>query len=387
MAKLLKNCESLKNIEERNNFEDKVEKIIKECLDNYDSYKIKYINKNYNQINLNKDNPKIILNELVPIEEYSENEYPLFKYFMNTKYPDENSFRRQIEKIDNKYFNNKYPLISQLLLNNSNIEKLKYLPDINEFSNFMLDNYSNKITKGEAKTKKLSDENLLNDKVKIKLNKFIKSWDAIKDDTIFYKNLRRFKVKELSENDKLIFFLNDDKEFDNSIYISAAYQNFIYWQNGFLQPIIDCISEDGLLYFYLNNLKNKISVQDANDEQILSLENIDLENIIFKYTKRDIFIKEGKINYLNYNSFIYDFDLIEKELGKLILSGKCLFKKDTLRFISYNFDINSEITIFNNNYPQIELYGITKEKIYNYFYKKMKGKSIYFYKNFFNYLL
>ena len=148
LSKLLKNCEYLPTIEERNNFEDKVENIIKEGIDEYDSYKEKYIKNNYKQAQLNKNNVKIIINELVPVEEYSEEEYPFFKYFMTTKYQNKNSFLRQKEKIYHKAFKSKYPLISQLLLDNDNIIKLKYLPDINEFSNFMIDHYSNRITRG-----------------------------------------------------------------------------------------------------------------------------------------------------------------------------------------------------------------------------------------------
>ena len=42
---------------------------------------------------------------------------------------------------------------------------------------------------------------------------------------------------------------------------------------------------------------------------------------------RNIFDKENKINYKNYNDIIYNYDLIEEELGKQILPGIKKFKK------------------------------------------------------------
>jgi hypothetical protein len=382
LSKLLKNCGYLQTIEERNNFEDKIENIIKECINEYDSYKVQYIKKNYKQAQLDKNNIKIIINELVPVEEYSEKEYPFFKYFMTTKYQNKNSFLSQIEKINHKTFKSKYPLISQLLADNDNIKKLKYLPDINEFSNFIIDYYSNKITREEAKNKIL-DEKILK-KIENKFNKFKSAVKEIKGDISFYKSLKKIKYKELEKETPLIYFFNDDSELDYGIYITAAYQKFISWQNEFLQSIIPSIDEDSKLYFYLNNLKKKIFAQDAIEENILSLESINLDNIIRKYSRRDIFKEDGTINYINYNSFVYDFDSIEKELAKLILPGKCLFKKDGLRFISYNFDINSEITIFNINYSQSNLNEKEKNKVYYYFKTNLKEKDINAYKNFFN---
>jgi len=246
----------------------------------------------------------------------------------------------------------------------------------------MIDHYSNKITREEAK-KKILNDSLLNE-IGNKFNKFKSAVEEIKGDISFYKSLKKIKYKEIKKDDPIIYFFNDDSELDYGIYITAAYQKFISWQNEFLQSIIPSIGEDSNLYFYLNNLKKKIFVQDAIDENILSLDNINLENIIRKYSRRDIFKEDGTINYINYNSFIYDFDSIEKELAKLILPGKCLFKKDGLRFISYNYDINSEISIFNINYSQNNLNEKEKIKVHDYYKKNLKGKDINAYKNFFN---
>ena len=75
---------------------------------------------------------------------------------------------------------------------------------------------------------------------------------------------------------------------------------------------------------------------------------------------RNIFGEDNKINYKNYNDIIYDYDLIEEELGKLILPGIKKFKKDKIKFIQYSFEgfreEKSSILInYKNKYIQRKL--------------------------------
>ena len=44
-----------------------------------------------------------------------------------------------------------------------------------------------------------------------------------------------------------------------------------------------------------------------------------------RFSGKDCFTKDGKINYSNYKQIKFNFDAIEEELGKIILSGKRLF--------------------------------------------------------------
>jgi hypothetical protein len=127
LMELINKCEFFNKMEERNKFEDNVEMIIKECINNYKSYKNRYISENYKIENINKEEFKVIANELVPPEEYDEKEYPMLEYFMLTKYPNKQSFTNILKRMDEIVYKNKYPLISQLLFSNYNTEKLKYL--------------------------------------------------------------------------------------------------------------------------------------------------------------------------------------------------------------------------------------------------------------------
>ena len=90
-------------------------------------------------------------------------------------------------------------------------------------------------------------------------------------------------------------------------------------------------------------MQNKIPIYKANNRQILLIDYVfrnsdyeDFNDLINTFTKRKIYNKNGSINYLNYNEFEFDFQSIEEEMAKLILTGKCLFEdEDHLNFVNY----------------------------------------------------
>ena len=70
--------------------------------------------------------------------------------------------------------------------------------------------------------------------------------------------------------------------------------------------------------------------------------------------------KNDIINYTKYNDIIYNYDLIEEELGKIILPGLKRFKKGKINFVTYLYEGfrrgNSNILIeYGNKYQQREL--------------------------------
>jgi hypothetical protein len=83
----------------------------------------------------------------MPITEdiYSEKDYPMFKYFLLTKYKTKEDLLNHMEKKE------KYPLLNQILLDNYEINKMKNLPSFNEFTNYMVENYSFRISRDDAK--------------------------------------------------------------------------------------------------------------------------------------------------------------------------------------------------------------------------------------------
>ena len=202
------------------------------------------------------------------------------------------------------------------------------------------------------------------------------------------------KIKNLSSKDPIIYFLNDNCEVGNGMYLASACQNFIFWQNNFLQKIINSNICEGILNYYINNIKRKIPLQNAKSGQILLIEKrfeksnyIDLNDIIYFYSERNIFNKNGTLNYTNYNSFIYDYDAIEEELGKIILPGVCQFENEEhLNFITFCSEgfrggISQIFIEFSSKYPQKPLSYSEKNNIFKYINKKFPKN--YDFKDFF----
>ena len=327
---------------------------------------------------------KTILNELVEQKEeiYPFIEYPYFKYFKLTKYKTEFDFERRMPSKE-KYF-----LTNLILVKIEELKKLKYLPDFNEFINLMLEEYSFKISRNDAKERSLNEELIYkNDAFRNKLKKFLRVWKEIKDDAVKYECRNDMPIKSLSDTDKLNYFLNDNGEVGGGMYIAAAYTKFIEWQNSTLQPIIDANPTGGILNNYVDFLKKKIPVQEASSEQIVLIDKriedskySDIKDIIYSFSERNIFSDNGKINYSDYNAFLYDYDSIEEELGRIILPGVLQFENEKrLNFVVYWSEGfrggNSEIiTKLYEKYKQKDLTEDEKKKIKEYIIKINKEK-------------
>ena len=381
ISQLINDCKIITNEEERKLFEKNVELEVKESIKNYNTFSTEYIEENKIQLDLDNYNIKTIVNEMIPIKEntYPEEEYPMFKYFLLTKYKTKNDLLNQMINKE------KYPLLNQILSNKEEINKMKYLPAFNEFTNYMVENYSFRISRDVAKTKSLESEDIfIIPEFKKKFINFTKSWNEIKNYAIKYKSHQKMPIKNLSSKDPIIYFLNDNCEEGNGMYIASACQNFISWQNDFLQKIINANICDGILNCYINNIKRKIPVQNAKAGQIILIESKfrkfsyeDLMDVIYTFSKRDIFNEDNSINYINYNSFIFDFDAIEEELGRIILPGVCLFEnEDELNFVTFWSEGfrggRSQIFLdFTSKYPQKPLNEDEKKSIFKYIKKKL----------------
>lgn len=112
---------------------------------------------------------------------------------MNT-YPNKENFINEIKKIPK--FERKYPLINSYLIKvNTQKELIKYIPDFNEFINFMIDNYSYKISREDASRKI-----------------FKKIWVNLKPFAIKYGCRDEILPIDLDENKSIDHFLNDNGE-------------------------------------------------------------------------------------------------------------------------------------------------------------------------------
>ena len=103
-------------------------------------------------------------------ENYKKDEYPMFKYFILTKYKTQEDF---VKRMNN---NAKYPLINQLLQEIPGVKKLKCLPDFNDFTNYMIENYSFRISREEAKRRILKDEEICKNNIFLNILKILRNF-------------------------------------------------------------------------------------------------------------------------------------------------------------------------------------------------------------------
>ena len=378
--------------EKLNAFENDINIYIKEII--YKKESINKINKDYKLLNkdLNKLSPKTmkeIIKSTFDPSEYGQNQYPEIQYYSVSSLQNLETFRNKFNSI--KENSDKYFLVNLLLQKEQVLTKnalnLSNIKILNQLLNILINIYSYKISRDEAKNYKLSQKlgditslyNQMNQNQNVTLSEedfqkrfidpFIESWDKIKDKCIQYKctilknEKGEGKPLDISVNSKLSYFLVDTGEQDGGIFLASAYEHLIEWQNKIINIIIERNKNKGMLNMYIPQLEKKISIQDATENDIINLdENIYLylEKLIMNCSMRNIFNKDGKIDYKNYYDNIYDYDYIEMELAKKMLQGKKKFKVDDIKCIIYKYEEfrgeQSSILIrYNEKYPKKEL--------------------------------
>ena len=394
LSQKIKKCKFIKTNAERENFENEIEKIIQNTIDNYENNSKQYIDSNINELQINKDNMKSLLLENLDVNLYNKDLYPFYKYFFMTTYPSERKLAQELKKIPE--YENKYPLLSSYLniiqakINNEGniirnedyykpqkVELIKYLPEFNEFSNLMIDFYSYKISREEASNIHLNREEMYSNNeggFQDLCDNFIKIWKEIGPYAIKYDNQILPEMTYRTDM-TLDYFLNDVEIKGKGMYIASAYQNFITWQNNFLDKILEPLKNNPFLNHFAKNIEKKIDVQKAKKAQTLNFDEVNEEFSIqlFSNCKRDIFIDDNKINYINYKKLVYDFDFLEKYLGRRLLINKTRFNDyKKLKYVTYCFEAfkenkNSILVEFKKYYTkQISLDINYKQKIYDY---------------------
>ena len=385
LSEKLKNCKELKTLAELDKFEEEVEKLLEEAYKEYDNYSKIYNENNKKLLELDKNSMKSLLLEINDVNGYDEKNYPFYKYFLMTTYPTRESFIHEFKKIEQH--EKKYPLIT-IYLRNDNKEKflIKYLPEFNEFSNFMIDYYSYKITREEASARIIKDEDIYKNNInnfKDKFNSVIKIWEKLKPYSIKFECRDEMPPVDLDENKELAYFLNDNGDMGKGMYIASAYENFIQWQNNTLDYLIENSKQKGILHHFVKNMERTINVQNAGKNEVLNFDIVkdNFDMLIYKYCKRNIFKLDNSINYMNYKQLIYDFDSIEKSLGELLLPGKVKFedvkqlKYTTFCFEGFRGNKSSIMVVFIVKYKQIPLSFEKKQIIYDFIQDIYNGQT------------
>ena len=409
LIELMNNLKSVDTVEKLVAFEKEVDNYIMSIISKKEN--IEQLKEQYGKLNneLNTFDPKsikeIILGNYDP-SIYEQELYPDIQYYSISNIQNYDTFVRKFNS--SKENENKYSLINLLIKRDEDLTlnaiNMKNLDNINKLTNILLNIYSYKISRDDAKVKLLKDEidkiiDNYNEMNPTKINNeeefieqyikpFIESWDLIKEKSTQYKCriLRENGQKplDLSIDKKLAYFLVDDGDIDGGMFLASAYQHFIEWQNAFINVIIGKNNMNGILNSYVPLLEQEIDVQDANREEIINIDDKifkSFNDLIFHSSMRNIFDSENKINYKNYNNIIYNFDYIEEELAKNILPGKKKFKDGKIKFITYLFegfrgDNSSILTDYNTKYPQKPL-NVEEENALNDLIKEHNNSKFY----------
>ena len=390
LSESINNLQSVNTENQLYNFEKDINNYIMNIISNKDN--IKKLNEDYKEMNntLVSFNPQsikeIVLANYEP-DIYDQNEYPDIQYYSISSIQDYDTFVNLFNS--SKENENKYSLINMLIKRDEDITvnatNMNSLENINKLTNMLLNIYSYKISREDAKDKILKNEmnhiidnyNQMNpiqlnnedELMKLYINPFIESWDMIKKKAVQYKCrvLRDLdkgeKPLDMTIDNKLCFFLVDDGDQDGGMFLAAAYQNLIDWQNAFINIIISKNTMNGILNSYVPLLEQEIDIQDAEKEEIINIDNKTyktLNDLINYSSMRNIFGPDNKIIYKNYNKITYNFDYIEEELGKAILPGIKKFKNNKIRCITYLFegfrgDSSSVLVEYNTKYPPKQL--------------------------------
>ncbi|ORX42558.1 hypothetical protein BCR36DRAFT_587134 [Piromyces finnis] len=340
---ILNNDMKMVTAEERNQFEKKCNEIIESALleTNFNNFYQQSIKDRNAILNYDDFTIKCILEEISDIERLPNNEFPLIRYFFAINYSTYDTFYNLFKDISDK--EHKYPILTTYFKYTiENPDKIKILESfqfINPFVVYVLEKYSNKLTRNEAKQSSIKNELEKDEKMKNLFVNFKKGWNSV------YKILTNFDChggltpKNIDENDCLAYVLNDTFEDGFGKYMATYYNDIISIHNEILKSLIP---ENNLKYYlkpFQNQTENYITVQDATYNEIISFNKLydSIKDVISVFSNNKYYKEQnGKLSYTNYKNVVYDFQRIEVELCNLLLPGKILLKsKDEQNFISY----------------------------------------------------
>ena len=303
-----------------------------------------------------------------------DDKYLYNEFFTYINYPSLDNFKTKfLLSNENK---EKYPLLNEYIKNNSGPINLKYLNDYNNFVNSMINYYSGKISRKEAKEegKCLDLEDMYKNNefnIKEKFKEFKTIYNEILSPYL-KKSINSDKFLEnFKGNERLAYFLMDDIDKEYGIFIAKGLQLFIQWQNSFLKPIINAYKskKNNLLSCYVSQIEKTVNVQNANSLQILQIEKCLYKTYFYNFEELCSLYCER--NNENINEFNYNFEKIEEELGKSLLPNKCLFNEKNINYICYQNEgfrkINHDYLIkFGKIYGEKDLTEKERKEIFLY---------------------
>jgi len=296
------------------------------------------------------------------IEQDSEN-FPDYQFYRYKKEFSESLFKEKLEEIPN--YEREHPIIFNFITRIKSIEKLKNINKLNPFVNEMINKYSDRLSRREAKLQENTIASCL-DKISENSNKtkllrkfeiFREGWQDIYRNAVQYGCRQKMEpLSDIKLNNPIANVLNDDGEYKYGMYIAAGYQYLNQTQNEFLTAVQNAINTNVRLIYLKDNFKNKIIVQKAKPFEVIS---IDTESFGKFVNFEDLIYQNSYINNLNYDQIEFDFNSIEKFLSSILIQGKKHFSEEQI-FVVYTYEFfrrnnSAIITNFSNKVDQLKI--------------------------------
>ena len=267
----------------------------------------------------------------------SLNNYEFYRIFRMNKLGNWNDLTNEFMK---KKLNKNYQFMKLLIEKFDEICSLTYLHTIVQFTNYMLSLCNYRLSRQEAKEKKIGEFIMGNKTAEKLFSEFAHVWSKIG-----YK-ATQYGCKSLPPLDKIVldmpisFILIDDRELGYGMYMSAALQYLGLIQNEVLEAIVYLIKENNNYQMWGNTDIHKYSIQKISPHEIIMYQtkedfvNVLTENFAKFY---DIY----NSNYGQGSSVEYNFDKIENELAFILLTNKKFLNYEDLHKIQYKFELLS----------------------------------------------
>ena len=344
-------CNEIEEIKDLFEIEEKLEKIILDKLQEYNDYESKYKQLNEKLRNIKLDSTASLLNENFDFSLYKNEIYPFYKYFLYTEFIHEENIKHLIRSMNNE----DNIMLLKYIHKKDYEQKVKHLETLglfNEFNNLLFDTYSDKITREEAESRKLNEENVY------EKNKPIC--------TSYFKNIKNFSDNLVLKEDDVIKKFLIDKNSDESEKIIDIYQKYISEQNYMIKDIL--VKKHNDIGF---PIAEEINVQSIQNNEIFSfkLKNTCLTEIIF----------ENSIRNKNFRDITIYYDKIEDKLTKKLLK-KVKLLNNNLKYIVYKNEeyLHENTSIFNdfvNNYEPLEELTKSEKREIKKFFDKIEYKE------------
>jgi len=367
LINVILNSSDMSTEKKRIDFETTINYIVCEKLKQYEINTKKYMSDIEKIYENNLEQEYIILEKNNKID-LVEKKYPYYYDFLSIPLVKEQDIKEMLDSIENA--DKKYTVLHKFLTTKKeDIKYLKTISRINNFVNFTISHYSNLISRKEAS--KISIEAEISNKniPKRLFEEFLSAYNKYE----LYKITNQYKChyldnkiesRELNKEDKLSCFLIDNGVQGQGMKLAALYDEYIKYQNSFLDSIVSKIDEDNKKLKYLKEkISEQINPQKANQYNIItfdiSKENYSFLEMVLFYSYKDSFDSNNNYDFTKRNRIKYNLEEIEEELEGLLLPGKKMFN-NKIEFVIYQFEgfrnAHSGVLIsFISKYPQTTL--------------------------------